>query len=143
MIICINLFNDKNVCLLKLWLYLYFLQAYESDVQLLPSPLLGNVDLLMDLLCVSKVDSTVKAYYAGFMRWKKGAVTNDINMLDIFTANPFYVAIYLSSLVQTSRTGSSVTTAFYNLHWAHTVIGKSSPTESLIVKKVFEDAKRQ
>ena len=84
-----------------------FLPAYVSDVQLLPSPLLGNVDVLMDLLCVSTADSTVKANYARFMLWKKGAVTNDINMLDIFTANPFYVAIYLSSLVQTSRTGSS------------------------------------
>ena len=83
-----------------------FLPAYVSDVQLLPLPLLGNVVVLMDLLCVSMADSTVKANYARFMRWKKGAVTNDINMLDIFTANPFYVAIYLSSLVQTSRTGS-------------------------------------
>jgi hypothetical protein len=27
--------------------------------------------LLMDLLCVSEADSTFKAYYAGFMRWKK------------------------------------------------------------------------
>jgi hypothetical protein len=25
----------------------------------------------MDLLCVSEADSTFKAYYAGFMRWKK------------------------------------------------------------------------
>jgi hypothetical protein len=25
----------------------------------------------MDLVCVSEVDSTFKAYYAGFMRWKK------------------------------------------------------------------------
>jgi hypothetical protein len=46
-----------------------FLQDHESDVQLLPSPL--YVDLLMDLLCVSEADSTFKAYYAGFMRWKK------------------------------------------------------------------------
>lgn len=48
-----------------------FLQDHESDVQLLPSPLFGNVDLLMDLLCVSEADSTVKAYYVGFMCWKK------------------------------------------------------------------------
>jgi hypothetical protein len=37
----------------------------------LKSSLFGNVDLLMDLLCVSEADSTFKAYYAGFMRWKK------------------------------------------------------------------------
>jgi hypothetical protein len=49
----------------------WLLQDHQSNVQLLPSPLFGNVDLLMDLLCVSEADSTVKAYYAGFMRWKK------------------------------------------------------------------------
>jgi hypothetical protein len=49
-----------------------FLQAYVSDVQLLPSPLVGNVDVLMDLLCISTADSTVKANYARFVRWKKG-----------------------------------------------------------------------
>jgi hypothetical protein len=49
----------------------------------------------MDLLCVSEADSTFKAYYGGFVRWKK-AVTNGINMLDIFPGNPFHVAfIYL------------------------------------------------
>jgi hypothetical protein len=48
-----------------------FLQDHESDVQLLSAPLFGNVDLLMDLLCASEADSTFKAYYAGFMRWKK------------------------------------------------------------------------
>ena len=48
-----------------------FLQDHESDVQILPSPLFGNVDLLMDLLCVSEADSIFKAYYAGFMSWKK------------------------------------------------------------------------
>jgi hypothetical protein len=48
-----------------------FLQDHESDVQLLPSPLFENVDLLMDLLCISEADSTLKAYYAGLMRWKK------------------------------------------------------------------------
>ena len=44
-----------------------FLQDHESDVQLLPSPLFGNVYLLMDLLCVSEADSTFIAYYAGCM----------------------------------------------------------------------------
>ena len=48
-----------------------FLQDHESDVQLLSSPLFGNVDLLIDLLCLSEADSTFKANYVGFMHWKK------------------------------------------------------------------------
>ena len=53
------------------FVYDVFLQAYESDVQLLPSPLLGNVDLLMHLLCVSKADNSVQAYYSahGTVMW--------------------------------------------------------------------------
>jgi hypothetical protein len=38
-----------------------FLQDHESDVQLLPSPLFGNVDLLMDLY---KADIIYQAFNA-------------------------------------------------------------------------------
>ena len=80
-------------------------------------------------------------YCTGFIRLKLWAVTNDI--LDIFPASPFHVAIYLSSLVQTSRIGIPVTIAFYSLHWDHTVVEKKSPTDSLIAKNVLEGAKRR
>ena len=61
----------------------------------MPSPLFGNVDLLMDLLYVSEADSTVKAYYARIHALEK-AVANGINMLDILPGNRFHVAfIYL------------------------------------------------
>jgi hypothetical protein len=46
-------------------------QAFNASSENEIPPLFGNVDLLMDLLCVSEADSTFKAYYAGFMRWKK------------------------------------------------------------------------
>ena len=120
-----------------------FLQAYGSDVNQLPSSLHGNVDLLMELLSESRADSTVKTYFAGFCRWKKWALTYGIDNSDIFPAKPFYVAIYLSSLVQTSRTASPIISAFYSLQWAHNLIGKPSPTEVIIVKNVFEGAKRR
>ncbi|CAC5369387.1 unnamed protein product [Mytilus coruscus] len=48
--------------------------AYESEINFLPPALHTNVDVLMDLLCESKADSTVKTYHAGFIRWKKWAV---------------------------------------------------------------------
>ena len=66
------LFNDKNV-LIAIFAIHYvhvFLQDHESDVQILPSPLFGNIYLLMHLLCLSEADSTFKTYYAGIMRWK-------------------------------------------------------------------------
>ncbi|VDI30938.1 Hypothetical predicted protein [Mytilus galloprovincialis] len=45
--------------------------AYESEINFLPPALHTNVDVLMDLLCEHKADSTVKTYHAGFIRWKK------------------------------------------------------------------------
>ena len=113
-----------------------FLQDHQSDVQLLPLPLFGNVDLLMDLLCVSEADSTFKAYYAGFMRWKK---LLQMVLTCWIPRKSVSCCIYLSSLIQTSRTVSPVTTAYTG----RILFGKTSPTNSLIAKNVFDGAKRR
>jgi hypothetical protein len=111
-----------------------FLQDHESDVQLLPSPL--YVDLLMDVLymylrqivhlkhimrdsCVRK--SCYEWYYhVGYIPRKSVSC-----------------CIYLSSLIQTSR--SPVTTAYTG----RILFGKTSPTNNLIAKNVFDGAKRR
>ena len=87
-----------------------FLQDHQSDVQLLPLPLFGNVDLLMDLLCVSEADSTFKAYYAGFMCWKR---LLQMVLTCWIPRKSVSCCIYLSFLIQTSRTVSPVTTAVW------------------------------
>ncbi|CAG2222476.1 unnamed protein product [Mytilus edulis] len=112
--------------------------AYESEINFLPPALHTNVDVLMDLLCESKADSTVKTYHAGFIRWKKWAVHNGISRCDILPAKSLHVALYLSSLVQNSHTASPVISAFYSIQWAHHMIGQTSPTENLVVKNVLE-----
>lgn len=91
-----------------------FLQDHESDVQLLPSPL--YVDLLMDLLCVSEADSTFKAYYAGFMRWKKllrMVLTCWIYSQEIRFMLHLFIFFNTNKSYRQSR--------YYSLHWAHTV----------------------
>jgi hypothetical protein len=91
-----------------------FLQDHESYVQLLPSPL--YVDLLMDLLCVSEADSTFKAYYAGFMRWKKllrMVLTCWIYSQEIRFMLHLFIVFNTNKLYRQSR--------YYSLHWAHTV----------------------
>jgi hypothetical protein len=93
-----------------------FLQDHESDVQLLPSPLFGNVDLLMDLLCVSEADSTFKAYYAVFMRWKKllrMALTCWIYSQEIRFMLHLYIFFNTNKSYRQSR--------YYSLYWAHTI----------------------
>jgi hypothetical protein len=55
------------------------------------------------------------------------ASINGISSVDILPAKLFFVAIYLSSLVQSCHTVSPVTQAFYSLQWAHNLIGQPSP----------------
>jgi hypothetical protein len=57
------------------------------------------VDLIPELLNVSRANATVKTYHLGFIRWKKWVSINGISSVDILPAKPFFVAIYLSSLI--------------------------------------------
>ena len=63
------------------------------------------------------------------------AVTNGINMLDIFPGNPFHIAFIYLLLIQTSL----VTTAYTG----RILFGKTSPTNSLIAINVFDGAKHR
>ena len=104
------------MCLLKFLLctmYMYvFLQDHESDVQLLPSPLFGNVDLLMDLLCISEADSIFKVYYAGFMRWKK--LLRMVLTCWIYSQEIRFI-LHLFIFFNTNKS------RYYSLYLAHTV----------------------
>jgi hypothetical protein len=62
----------------------------------LPASLAGSLDLIPELLNVSRANATVKAYLLGFIRWKKWASINGISSVDILPVKPFFVAIYLS-----------------------------------------------
>ncbi|CAG2202531.1 unnamed protein product [Mytilus edulis] len=136
--------SESSIEQLQFWkLYISEVNAFESEINFLPPALHTNVDVLVDLLSESKADSTVKTYHAGFIRWKKWAVHNGISRCDILPAKSLHVALYLSSLVQNSRTASPVISAFYSIQWAHHMIGQTSPTVNLVVKNVLEGAKRR
>ena len=97
---------------------------------------MDTLNLLPDLLTESRCSTTVKNYYNGFMRWKRWAQSNGIPEANILPSKLLHVALYLASLVQSSRT------AFYSIKWAHSVISENSPTDSVLVKNVLEGAKR-
>jgi hypothetical protein len=109
----------------------------------LPASLAGSLDLIPELLNVSRANATVKTYHLGFIRWKKWASINGMSSVDILPVKPFFVAINLSSLVQSCRTVSPVTQAFASLQWAHNLIGQLSPTDTYLVKNILEGAKRK
>ena len=60
----------------------------------------------------------------------------------ISPAQMFLVALYIVSLIQTASTPAPVITTFYAIKWVHEICGMNSPTDSEIVSKVLESAKR-
>ncbi|XP_021340346.1 uncharacterized protein LOC110441503 [Mizuhopecten yessoensis] len=94
------------------------------------------------LLQGCRADSTVRKYCHGYLRWKQWAFQNNFEEQDIFPTKPFVFCIYLSYLVRNNGKVGSITDALYGIKWAHNIVGKSSPTDSLLVKNVFEGAKR-
>ena len=112
------LFNETNVLIEIFAIHNVhvFLQDHESDVQLLPWPLFGNIYLLMDLLCLAEADSTFKAYYAGFMRWKK--LLRMVLKCWIYSQEIRFM-LHLFIFFNTNK--SYRQSRYYSLHWAHTV----------------------
>ena len=93
-----------------------FFQAFRDDIAELPESLVDTLNLLPDLLTESRCSTTVKNYNNGFMRWKRWAQSNGIPEANILPSKSLHVALYLASLVQSSRTSSPVIQAFIASH---------------------------
>lgn len=127
-----------NVCV---FIHLFF-QVHRQDVDDLPDVLLGKVDLLPELLQKSRADNTSKKYQNSFERWRKWVLCNGLGRGDILPAKPLLVALYLSSIIQSANTPSSVIAAFYGIKWYHDLYDIKSPTDSKLVQNVLEAGKR-
>ena len=56
--------------------------------------------------------------------------------------SPIHVALYLQHVLESTRSSSSIDTAFYTIKWAHEMAGTVSPTDNQLVSRVREAAKR-
>jgi len=56
--------------------------------------------------------------------------------------NPVHVAVYLHHVLESTRSCSSVVTAFYAIKWAREIAGMASPTDNQLVSRVREAAKK-
>ena len=57
-------------------------------------------------------------------------------------ANPIHGAVYLQHVLESTKSCSSVDSAFYAIKWAHEIAGMASPTDNQVVSRVREAAKR-
>lgn len=104
--------------------------------------LAGKVVLLPDILMASRASATSRKYEQGFNRWKKWGLGNGLGSGDILPAKAFPVALYLTSIIQSANSVSSVISAYYSIKWFHDINGMNSPTSSSLVINILEAAKR-
>ena len=122
---------------------LLFFQMFDSEIKELPSAVVGKVSQMPVLLSESRASKTVSNYRTGFLRWKKWALSNGFAVCDVLPAKAFHVALYLVSIIQQSNSSSPLINAFYSIKWMHSLYDKLSPTDSTLVKNVFEAGKRR
>ena len=70
-------------------------------------------------------------------------MSNGFEVRDILPARAFHLALYLVSIIQQSNSASPLIDAFYSIKWMHSLYDKISPTDSTLVKNVFEAGKRR
>ena len=132
------MFNLSNLCFTNL-----FLQCHRKEIQELPEVLVDKVIQLPHILKQSRAQSTSKKYENAFLRWKRWALANDLNSVDILPAKILPVALYLASVMQSSNSPGPVISAFYSIKWFHEMNGLTSPTDSKLVVNLLESSKRK
>lgn len=120
-----------------------FLQAYDKDIAILPDILLEKNHDIPELLSENIASSTVKGYYRSYKKWDDWLKKNGVVIDQGSSRKPLIVSIYLASLIQEGVYVSVLTSAVYDICWAYSVIGLLPPTDSELVKNVFESGIRK
>ena len=89
----------------------------------------------------AKEPATVGKYMAAFRRWKKW--TENFDEVEPLPAKPGHLSAYLMSLMNETRSYSSVETAYYALSWIHNIADLPNPTLHSLPKMLKESAKRK
>ena len=100
----------------------------------------GLASRLQKSVLSARVPATTNTYHRAFKRWKDFALSNLRSTY--LAATPVHVAVYLQHVLESTKSCSSVDTAFYAIKWAHEIAGTASPTDYHIVSRVREAAKR-
>lgn len=87
----------------------------------------------------SKSDSTVRKYYIYFQKWQSFCKENSF---DPMPAQPIHVAIYVTRLLDLQSSYSVISASVYSIKWAHSLCGKSDPTDNGFVTNLLETSKR-
>lgn len=92
------------------------------------------------VISASLAQSTTSKYSRGWRKWVSWSERK--SEVSTRPADPFFVAIYLNSLLFSQNTTSSLTSAYYGIRWGHRIVGLASPTSSSLVEMAYEGCLR-
>ena len=101
----------------------------------------GLASRLQRSVLQARAPATTTMYYRAFKKLKDFAFSN-LKKTSFLPISPIHVALYLQHVLKSTRSCSSVDTAFYAIKWAHEMAGTVSPTDNQLVSRVREAAKR-
>ena len=100
----------------------------------------GLASRLQKSVLSARAPAITNTHHRAFKRWKDFALSNLRSTY--LPATPVHVAVYLQYVLESTKSCSSVDTAFYANKWAHEIAGTVPPTDNHIVSRVREAAKR-
>ena len=96
-------------------------------------------DVLPYVIQSSLATGTTNKYERGWKGWKTWSALKGVPSCP---GDPFYIAIYLTSLIFSNGKKGAIVDAFYGIRWGHHLAGLDSPTDHPTVKMAFEGAQR-
>ena len=87
----------------------------------------------------SKSQNTVKKYYGSFRKWKEFCKSEGFNYAP---AQAIHVAVYITKLLESSASYSTIAAAVYAISWIHKINGFQDPTQNGFVTNLLDSAKR-
>ena len=90
------------------------------------------------IYCAQKVFLHLKSIITLLIPGKNCSINNYTDL----PCSPIIVALYLSELLNSTKSYQSASSAFYGIKWAHQINGLLDPTDNNFVKNILESAKR-
>ena len=97
-------------------------------------------DDLPSILQKARADNTNKNYETAFKQWQKWS--EKFPEIEAFPAKDTYVALYLTSLIQSGMLYPSIKSAFYAIKYYHKLAALTDPSDSEFCKKILDAAQR-
>ena len=124
--------------------FVFSLDIFDTEFWTSPTCDTREVALLTENMkftaLASRASGTSLCYTRVFNRWRSFATS--VLGTSPFPVEPFHCALFLQYLLESSRSVSSINSAFYAFKWLHDLAGVSSPTSHPTVVAVKEGAVR-